>query len=161
MNLIDTKSMVSPGLMLCFSALSAEQQPELLGTKIETLLQNHPCNRTGADNNRSSKRSTPLCSSINKPLQGKVHECNQVGAECKTIESWLVKVVCGEETDNGSEESPCSESAGRESGNLRGWLLWCLVGGGWINVVDALVEVEGGVALDRVADGDEGHLGGC
>lgn len=90
-----------------------------------------------------------------------MHECNQVGAECKTVESWLVKVVCGEEADNGSEESPCSESASRESSDLRRWFLWCLVGGGWINVVDALVEVEGGVALDRVADRDEGYLGGC
>lgn len=64
----------------------------------------------------------------------------------------MVKVVCGEEANNGREKSPCSKSASRESSNLGRWLLRCLVGGGWINVVDALVEVEGRIALDRVAD---------
>lgn len=81
-----------------------------------------------------------------------MEESHQVSAKCKTVEGWLVKVVCGEEADNGSEESPCSKSAGRESSDLRRWLLWCLVLGGWVDVVDALVKVKSGVALDGVAD---------
>ena len=82
-------------------------------TDIESLLQYHPRNRAGADNNRSSKRRTPLSSSIHLPLHKEVEESHQISAKSETVEGWLVKVVCGEETDNGSEECPCSESAGR------------------------------------------------
>lgn len=89
-----------------------------------------------------------------------MHESHQVRAKSKTVKGWLIKVVCGEEADNGSEERPCSKSAGRESGDLRRWFLWRLIGGCWIDVINALIEVKGGVALDRVADGDEGYLDG-
>lgn len=141
----------------------------------------HPDQRSGSQAEGEELRETESHGLEDEKLTGKVAKGNNVGPVSKSVDRTNVKVVSGVASNNAGDKSPSAEESTSEGSKLvgglgvvlsRNQLVGLVFGfeglglGGKLGVadestvVDSSGKVQGGVRLQRVADGDNGELYG-